>query len=116
MTNEDNQGHDDPNQTPPEGHDQTIPYEETDTDAPPPEPSHGWLEQFESLTHSSFEQLKSVVETGIQATERVMLMKVGLKLFALAVHNAKEADFSDDQKSEIESLILELETTLNLNP
>ncbi len=94
--------------------DQTIPDDATDTDAPPPEPSHGWLEQFESLTHSSFEQLKSVVEGGIQTAERVMLMKVALRLMALAVHNATSDEFTPQDKAEIEALVLELETTLHL--
>ncbi len=48
-----------------------------------------------------------------------MLMKVALKLFAYAVHDSKSEDFTDEQKGEIESLVLELETTLytfNHNP
>ncbi len=81
---------------------------------PPAADNHGWLEQFSHFSHASFDELKSIVETGIHATERVMLMKVALKLFAFAVHDAKDDDFTPEQKSEIESLILELETTLHL--
>lgn len=81
---------------------------------PPPPPHHGFLEQFEHLSAASFENLKEVCMSGLQGAERIMLMSVAIKLFAYAVHNAKEEDFTEDQKNELEQLMHELETTLNL--
>ena len=80
-----------------------------DTEIPPPN-NHGFLEQFEGLTHSYFEDLKSVVELGIVASERMMLIKVSLKLLVLSMHDAKKEDFTPEMVEELDRLILELST------
>lgn len=87
--------------------------ETTDTIPPAPD-NHGFLEQFETLTHQSFETLKGVVEGGLQTTERVVLIKVAMKLFALSFHNVKEEDFTPEIKVELETFIQELESIHNL--
>lgn len=89
------------------GHDQSLP----DTD-PPPAEHHGFLEQFTLFGHSAFEELKAVALQGLQSTERVMLLKVGLKLFTLGAEHVKEEDFDEESKAEIEQLILKLDSIL----
>lgn len=88
--------------------DQTIP----DTSPPPPPPpeTHGFLEQFEALAHDSLANLKTVVEQGLQATERLMIIKLSLKLLTLSMLGAKEEDFTPEMKSEVEALLEELQS------
>lgn len=90
---------------PPDGHSKTE---------PPTADNHGFLEQFEAYSASAFEQLKLVAEQGLTGDERLVMFKAGLKLFALAAYGAKEEDFTPEHKAEIESLVSELESTLNL--
>lgn len=85
--------------------------ESTPSDTLRPTESHGFLEQFEALSFQALQELKSVVELGLQPAERVMLMKVSLQLMAIAGTGLQESDFSPEQKSEIETLIHQLELT-----
>lgn len=77
---------------------------------PPSADHHGFLEQFDTLSHSTFEELQLIAEQGLVAAERIMLFKVGIKLLTLAVKDAKESDFNEEQKREIESLAAEFDS------
>jgi hypothetical protein len=81
----------------------------SDTDPPPPEPEHhGFLEGYRLLATETFEILESVVKRGVTPTERLVMIKVSLKLLTLAMHDAKEEDFSEEMKSEVVTLLEEL--------
>lgn len=86
---------------------ESTPPEETKTDPPPPE-HHGFLEQFEILAHKSLEDLKEIVILGLEGAERIMLIKVGLKLLTISMHGAKEEDFTPEMIHEAEELLAEL--------
>lgn len=79
-----------------------------------PAPDHGWLEQFKEFGHVAFEEIKTIVENGLTAAERVVMLKAGIKLIAYSLHNAKEEDFTEEMKTEIEDMVSELEKTLNI--
>jgi len=78
---------------------------------PPPGDSHGFLEQFETFSSIALEELENVVKQGLTPTERVMLMKVGIKLVALGGNDAKEEDFTPEQTQEVENLLGQLSTS-----
>ncbi len=61
--------------------------EHSDT-LPPPEGSHGWLEQFEALASSSLDELEKVVSAGLEPAENAILIAISAKLISLAkVHD-----------------------------
>lgn len=88
--------------------DQTVP----DTDPPPAIGS--WLEQYAAISQRSLEQVRETASHGLTAEERIVLMKFAMQLMALGLSGAKEEDFTDEQKTDVEALIAELEASYNI--
>lgn len=81
-----------------------------DTEPPPPE-HHGFLEQFAALCKSNIDELETVVAAGLTPHERMVVIRVAMKLLSLSVHGAKEGEF--DSHPELVQELTDL--ALNLN-
>lgn len=87
--------------------------EERRADTIPPEqqPNHGFLEQFESLTHTNLEDLASVVRAGLQPHERLVMVEVGFKILTLALHDIKDQEMTPEIQAELDAFLTSLSST-----
>jgi hypothetical protein len=75
---------------------------------PPESPNHGFLEQFESLSHTALEDLASVCRAGLLPHERLMMVQVGFKILVLALHDIKEESLTPEIQAELDSFMASL--------
>ncbi len=81
--------------------------EKADT-IPPEASNHGFLEQFEILSHATLADLAEVVQLGITQTERMTLVKVGIQLLHLALKDLGEEEVSPEIQAELDQFLASL--------